>query len=145
MSPIPEFTFTQCISEQCFKTKPGNNECKTIVFKPREVTIKKLLDYATHGGVFSPTCKSASIDGSFNIKDKNKDNFLSTSTLFFDFDKMDIPMLDFVSGLKFKPSFGYTSYRNGMDGFRFRLGYVFRHPITGSQNFQELYCAIYTE
>ena len=144
MSPIPEFTFTQCISEQHFKTKPGSAECKTIVFKPQEVTIKKLLDYATHGGVFSPTCKSASIDGSFPITAKTKESFVSASTLFYDFDKMDVPMSDFVIGLKYKPSFAYTSYRNGVDGFRYRLGYVFRHPITGNQNYRELYCAVCT-
>lgn len=146
MFPTTEFTFTQCISEQHFDQRPTKKQCSEIVFRPREVTISRLLDYACHGGVFSPTCKSTNKDGSFKIKAKTDDNFVSSSTVFFDFDKMDIPMQEFIDGLNFKPSFGYTSYRNGLEGmgFRFRLGYVFYKPIVGAQNYRELYVAVST-
>ena len=144
MSQFKEFTFTQCISEQHFKTRPSEDECSHIVFRPQEVTISRLLDYACHGGVFSPTCRSNKPDGLFRIKQKTRDNFVSSSTIFFDFDGMNTPMYEFIDGLDYKPSFAYTSYSNGVDGkgFRFRLGYVFNHPIVGNKNYMEIYYAI---
>lgn len=144
MFPTHEFTFVQCISEQPYDHKPTEEECKKIIFRPREVTINGLLDFACHGGVFSPTCRSTTSDGSFHIKAKTDDNFVSSSTVFFDFDKMSTPMHEFVERLNYKPSFGYTSYNNGLDGYRFRLGYVFQKPVIGSQNYRELYVAICT-
>lgn len=146
MFPSQEFTFTQCISEQPYDHRPTEDECSKIIFRPREVTINGLLEFACHGGVFSPTCRSTNTDGSFHIKAKTDNNFVSSSTVFFDFDNMSTPMQEFIDGLNFKPSFGYTSYRNGMEGlgFRFRLGYVFHKPIVGNQNYRELYVAVCT-
>ena len=144
MFPTHEFTFSQCISELPYDHKPTEDECKKIIFRPREVTINGLLDFACHGGVFSPTCRSTNTDGSFPISGKTNETFLSSSTVFFDFDKMATPMHEFVERLNYKPSFGYTSYNNGLDGYRFRLGYVFHKPIVGNQNYRELYVAVCT-
>lgn len=144
MFPTTEFTFVQCVSERPYDHKPTQEECSKIIFRPREVTIRNMLDYACHGGVFSPTCRSYKPDGSFHITDKDQQHFLSSSTLFFDFDNMKTPMYDFIDGLSYKPSFGYTSYHNGVEGkgYRFRLGYVFNHPIEGKKDFMEMYYAV---
>lgn len=144
MPSFPEFTFTQCISEQHFTSKPSKEALNNITFRPCVVTINRLLDYACHGGIFSPFCRSNSADGSFHIKLKDQQHFASSSTVFYDFDGMETPMQEFIQELPYKPSFGYTSYSNGMEGcgYRFRLGYVFNHPIVGNKNYRELYCAI---
>lgn len=144
MFPTQEFTFRQYISEQLFSSKPSREALQNIIFRPREVTISLLLDYARHGGVFSPACRSNNADGSFHIRFKDRQHFESSSTVFFDFDDMATPMLDFIQTLPYKPSFAYTSFSNGLDGcgYRFRLGYVFNQPIVGNKNYRELYCAV---
>ena len=58
---------------------------------------------------------------------------------------MDVPMLDYIETLPYKPSFAYPTYSNGKNGFcRFRLAYVFDSEIWGVPSFNTLYQAIAT-
>jgi hypothetical protein len=140
-----DFTFTLSVSEQNFTTKPpkGDDAWCHIRFKPQEFTVSTFLDAALDGKVFCGTFKSDNADSSFPIGDKRRENFISTSTIFYDFDNMDMEMGDFISDkVKYKPTFAYTTYDNGIEGNRFRLGYVFIHPIKGEANFNAMYDAI---
>lgn len=139
-----DFTFTLSVSEQRFRGKPSKSETSRITFRPRQLTTSTLLDYACDGRVFCPNFKSTNPNGEFHISAKTAANYDSTSVIFFDLDNMTIPMREFIFNLPFKPSFGYTSYSNGLagKGNRFRLGYVFNHPIKGSQEFRAVYFAI---
>lgn len=140
-----DFRFTLSVSEQNFTTKPpkGDDAWSQIRFKPQEFTVRTFLHAALEGKVFCGTFKSDNADSSFPIDDKKRENFISTSTIFYDFDNMDMEMDDFISDkVKYKPTFAYTTYDNSIEGNRFRLGYVFNHPIKGEANFNAMYDAI---
>ena len=137
-----EHTFKISVSEQNFDSKPekGDGKMASLIFKPQEITIPELLTLALNGKVFCSVFNSSEPDGSFNIKNKTRDNYLSTSAFFFDFDKMDMSLNDFVDKkVKYKPSIAYTTFSNGTDGYRYRLVYVFYNPITGVSKFNALY------
>lgn len=137
-----DFTFTVSVSQQNFDYKPSKEDgwFKTIQFEPQQLTVNTLLKSALHGKVFCHCFNSNHSDGSFGMP--KKENFISTSTLFFDIDNSDKPLDDYIYRLKFKPSFGYTTFSNGEKGYRFRLGYVFSKPIVGADEYVIMYNAV---
>ena len=137
-----DFTFTVSVSQQNFDYKPSKEDgwFKTIQFEPQQLTVNTLLKNALHGKVFCHCFNSNHSDGSFGMP--KKENFISTSTLFFDIDNSDKPLDDYIYRLKFKPSFGYTTFSNGEKGYRFRLGYVFSKPIVGADEYVIMYNAV---
>lgn len=142
MSANNDFTFTVSVSQQNFSAKPTKADgwFKTIQFEPQQLTVNALLDYATHGKVFCHCFSSNRSDGSFGMP--KKENFLSTSTLFYDIDDSDKPLDDYIYNLRFKPSFAYTTFGNGAERYRFRLCYVFGKPIVGAAEYNSLYHAV---
>ena len=83
-----EHTFKISVSEQNFDSKPekGDGKMASLIFKPQEITIPELLTLALNGKVFCSVFNSSEPDGSFNIKNKTRENYLSTSAFFFDFE-----------------------------------------------------------
>ena len=140
-----ENKFKLSVSEQNYTSKPkdGDGKMKSLRFKPQDITIPELLKLAQNGKVFCSIFKSDKPDGSFYIGNKDKQHFLSAYVIFFDFDNMDVEMEDFIDKqVEYKPSFAYTSFSNRIDGYRYRLGYVFHNPIVGETKFIALYDAI---
>lgn len=137
-------TFPLCVSIQQYASKPSSNQVGKIIFRPQQVTIESALHYATNGNAFCSSFSSDSSDGTITMADKTEANFQSTSSISYDFDHMTVPMPDFIASLPFKPSFAYTSYSNGVNGYCFRLVYVFDDPIISVHSFNTLYQAIAT-
>ena len=145
MSADTEFRFNLSVSQQGYVTKPTKEQIPKITFEPKEVTIEDALKCATEGRAFCYSFTTAKQDGIITIKDKKEANFLSTSTVIYDFDDMDVPMFDYIETLPFKPSFAYPTYSDGKNGFsRFRLAFVFDYPVWGVSQFNTLYQAIAT-
>jgi len=145
MSADTEFRFNLCVSQQGYETKPSKEQVPKITFEPRNLTIDDALKCATEGRAFCYSFTTAKQDGIITIKDKKESNFLSTSTIIYDFDDMDVSMFDFIETLPYKPSFAYPTYSDGKNGFsRFRLAYVFDYPVWGVSQFNTLYQAIAT-
>ena len=138
------FTFPISVSEQNYEDKlqRHDNRWATLRFQPQQISVRTLLDYATQGKVFCASFKSTTDDGSFGTSGKDKEHYTSTSAFFFDIDGADRTMDRFISNLNFKPSFAYTTFSNSTDEHRFRLGYVFRHPVIGFDKSEEMYNAI---
>ena len=141
-----DFTFTISVSQQGFETKPTeNSQVSTITFIPTEVNIAGALQYATEGRAFCYSFSTANSDGRITMKDKKEANFQSTSTVIYDFDDMEVPMLEFIATLPYQPTFAYPTYSDGKNGYsRYRLAYVFDSPIMGTTNFNRVYQAIAT-
>ena len=140
-----DFVFTLCVSQEGYGAKPTKKQVPRITFEVRELTIDDALKCATEGRAFCYSFTTAKQDGIITIKDKREANFLSTSTVIYDFDDMDVPMLDYIETLPYKPSFAYPTYSDGKNGFsRFRLAYVFDYPVWGVSQFNALYQAIAT-
>ena len=145
--PAIDFRFKISVSEQNVYSKPDKNDksdkrMSSLVFKPQEVSVETLIQLAKNGKVFCGLYSSSNPDGSFHIKDKNRDKYISSSTLFYDIDDSEDCLQDYISRLPYKPTFAYTTFSDGIKGNRFRLGYVFNRQIIGEKRFNELYEAI---
>jgi len=137
------YTFTISVSQQCYPTKPERYQIAQLLFEPRQLTIDGVLQCAKEGRAFCSSFSSDREDGIITTSTKCEENFLSTSTVFFDFDEMCIDMDSFIACLKWKPTFAYPTYSNGKDGFYcFRLCYVLTEEITSLEEFKSLYGAI---
>ena len=140
-----DFTFTLCVSQEGYGTKPTKEQVPRITFEPRSLTIEDALQCATEGRAFCYSFSTAQQDGIITTKDKTEANFLSTSTVIYDFDDMGTPMFEYIESLPYKPSFAYPTYSDGKNGLsRFRLAYVFDYPVWGVSQFNTLYQAIAT-
>lgn len=138
-----DFTFTLSVSIGNYACKPGNEEMHKIAFVPFQLTVETALQCANQGKAFCYTFNSKNNDGYLPIKQKKVENFVSTSTVIYDFDDMEVNMTDYISQIPYKPSFAYPTYSDGKNGLaRFRLAYVFDKDIQGKENFDEIYHAI---
>lgn len=139
----PHFTFQLSFSQQKFASKPAKNQAGGITFVPQNVTIDDALQRITAGQAVCYSFSTAKQDGIITISDKTKENFLSTSTVLYDFDKMEMNLEEFVPSLPFPPSFAYPTYSDGQDGLHgFRLGFVFTEAVESEEAFNSLYYAI---
>lgn len=138
-----DYKFTLFVSQANYDSKPQNEELSKMRFAPQQLTISSALECATHGKVFCYVFSTNNRDGILSTKDKAKENFISTSTIFYDFDNMKVSMDDYIKSIPYKPSFAYPTYSNGKNGkSRFRLVYVFDTAILGEENFNSIYHAI---
>lgn len=137
-----DFTFSLSVSVKNYACKPSGDEMRYIAFIPQQLTVESALQCATQGKAFCYTFTSNN-DGILPISKKTDKNFISTSTVIYDFDDMEVNMADYISQIPYKPSFAYPTYSDGKNGLsRFRLAYVFDSDIQGKENFDEIYHAI---
>lgn len=138
-----DFTFTLSVSEKNYPCKPNGTEMRKCAFIPLQLTAESALQCALQGRAFCYIFKTDNNTGYLPIKEKTNKNFISTSTIIYDFDRMDVDMCDFIQQITYKPSFAYPTYSNGINGeSRFRLAYIFDSEIHGENNFEEIYFAI---
>ena len=138
-----EYEFTLFVSQKNYSSKPSKDEMPKMRFVPQQLTIESALECATQGKAFCYTFQSDKADGSLSVKDKKKENFISTSTMIYDFDDMKVSMADYINSIPYKPSFAYPTYSDGKNGLsRFRLAYVFDEEILGENDFNAVFHAI---
>lgn len=138
-----EYEFTLFVSQKNYSSKPSKDEMPLMRFVPQQLTIESALECATQGKAFCYTFQSNKADGSLSVKDKKRENFISTSTIIYDFDDMKISMADYINYIPYKPSFAYPTYSDGKNGLsRFRLAYVFDEEILGENEFNAVFHAI---
>ena len=143
MSANTEFAFTLSVSQKGYESKPTSEQVPKIVFEPRRLTIDSALQCAKQGRAFCYSFQTSNQAGLITVKDKKEANFISTSTIIYDFDDMDTKMLDYIETLPFKPSFAYPTYSDGKNGFsRFRLCYVLDNELCSVEAFNDMYYAI---
>ena len=138
-----EYEFTLFVSQKNYSSKPSKDEMPKMRFVPQQLTIESALECATQGKAFCYTFQSDNADGSLSVKDKKKENFISTSAIIYDFDDMKVSMADYINSIQYKPSFAYPTYSDGKNGLsRFRLAYVFDEEILGENEFNAVFHAI---
>lgn len=104
-----------------------------------EVTTKELYEALISGKVmchlFNPT--KVRKDGTFGSSEKKDDNFVGSYVIGVDIDDTQFESMEaFIDALSIKPTFGYTTYSNGIKGVRFRLIYVFSELATNKYEFR---------
>ena len=142
MFAADDYQFSLSVSVQCYQAKPPRSQIRGLVFEPKMLTIEEALGKALEGHAFCYSFKTGNASGRISMTDKTDANFISTSTIIYDFDNMEVSMMDYLESIPFKPSFAYPTYSNGEQGFRFRLAYVFDQAIWGVPSFNNLCEAI---
>ena len=138
-----EYEFTLFVSQKNYSSKPTQDEMPKMRFVPQQLTIESALECAIQGKAFCYTFQANKADGSLSVKDKKKENFISTSAIIYDFDDMEVSMADYINSIQYKPSFAYPTYSDGKNGLsRFRLAYVLDDEILGESDFNAIYHAI---
>ena len=129
------YAFSVSVSTRCFTDKEqAKSSCATIKFAPKEMDQETFLSLAGSGYAFTYIFKG---------NRRKPECFLNTPVIIYDIDHCEKPMEDYIAGLTFKPSLGYTSYSNGKDGkFSFRLVYCLDTPIEDEGTFNTIYSAI---
>lgn len=104
-----------------------------------EVTTKELYEALISGKVmchlFNPT--KVRKDGTFGSSEKKDENFVGSYVIGVDIDDTNFDSMEsFIDALSIKPTFGYTTYSNGVKGVRFRLIYVLDEMIFNKYDFR---------
>ena len=102
--------FKISVSKQTFESKPTKAEIATITYTKRELNVYELTNLITIGHSFTGLFTD---NNEFNVKDKNEQQFKSTSVIFIDIDGMGgMSSNDFIASLSTdaKPNIYYNTF-----------------------------------
>lgn len=124
-------TLRVSISTKAYAHKPTKDETRKIRFESREITVDEFMRLIQEGYAYTSLFKNNWRKG---------DNYICSSTLTFDIDHADVDMDEYVSRLSVKPTFAYTSSRNGLKnyGYGYRLVYVLAEDICTIEEYKLL-------
>lgn len=143
-----DFEFNINVSTQNYPTKKP--VCGGIVrYKPQSITISDLELLQKQGKSFCYNFKDTSVTGEITAHEKTLVGFDYTNLIFYDIDKMPIPMNEYIEPLLFKPTLAYTTIFNGIDRYGgkygiygYRLIYALQEPVKSIEEFDAIYYAI---
>lgn len=114
-----------------------------IQYATQKITLGDLERLQREGKSFCYNFKKRDVSGLITQHEKTLKGFDYTNIIFFDIDKMPIPMEEYIAPLPFKPSLAYTTISNGKGGkYGYRLLYLFDTPLSTIPDFDNLYYAI---
>lgn len=141
-----DFKFTLNVSTGCYPTKKPERPQNIQYHTEDNLTIDDFDKLQRKGKSFCYLFSDVDESGLVTQSQKTKDGFSSTSVIFYDIDKMSIPMEEYIHPLPYKPTYAYTSYSNGIEmpywKYGYRLLYVIDEPVQSIQEFDELYYSI---
>lgn len=119
------------ISTNNFKEKKDIN-WSNVVYLQRESTIDEFVSLLKEGYCFTHLFKNEMYN-TFNQNEKTNDNFKLTNMVIFDIDDCLIPIDEYYERLTIKPTILYSTFNNGIKGYRFRLIYIFNDDIYNTE------------
>lgn len=128
--------FKISVSKQTFESKPTKAEIATITYTKRELNVYELTNLITIGHSFTGLFTD---NNEFNVKNKNEQQFKSSSVIFIDIDDMGgMSSNDFITSLSTdaKPNIYYNTYKSKPDAERLRLVYVMSEPIESKAEYR---------
>lgn len=137
---MPDFNFNLSVSTTDSGSKPTNKDIARLKYLKQSVSIGTFIKYIKQGRSFCYCFDD--MDEMFGNSVKTVSKFRYTNVIAIDIDDSTVPMSEYVGGLKHTPTIAYTTYSNGIKGYRFRLVYVFTDKIVGVDNYVSAYNAI---
>ena len=128
--------FKISVSKQTFESKPTKAEIATITYTKRELNVYELTNLITIGHSFTGLFTD---NNEFNVKNKNEQQFKSSSVIFIDIDGMGgMSSDDFIASLTGDaiPNIYYNTYKSKPDAERLRLVYVMSEPIESKAEYR---------
>lgn len=125
------FKFNLCVSLDNYTQKPTREECKHIRFHLKTVDADEMIELVKNGYVYTSLMKD---------NWRCSSNFICSNTLTYDIDHSTVEMTEYIERLAYKPTFAYTSSRNGVEGYGygFRLVYIIDEEICTMSDYEEL-------
>jgi hypothetical protein len=129
------------ISEQCFTSKPHNDEIRKISYIRRDLDVDDVVNHIRGGYVLSANfCEDYT--STITQRDRRYNNFISTPMIMFDLDNdIDCTLNELVGALQYKPTISYTTFSHQKEdkGNRYRLLYLFEKPICDIDCYKSIY------
>lgn len=137
-----DFRFNLSVSDQSFEKKlpKGSPIYSKLTFTQQTVSLLQFLEIIRNGYMFC----GVMTDYHFPNKGyETSKHLVSNNVVSIDIDDCDCPMRDFMTTLKYMPTFAYESFSNLEEGkgYRFRFLYVFDGSVNG-ETYKRLYKAI---
>ncbi len=125
------------VSQSSFKHKPIESDITSLRFERQSLCLNEFERKIKEGYCF---CHCFNYKYPFDASMKTYANFESTNIAFFDIDKQDISMKEFVDKVSMKPTLSYTTPSNDPENnvYCFRLCYVFKENITTPYQYKAL-------
>ena len=125
-------TFKLGVSLQGSTKKPQGKEIAALRFTHTSVTRDQLVDYIRRGHTLCHNF-GHSLNEVFPIKEKTNKRFAFADMVMIDVDDSSVDMQTLTDSLALAPSIAFTTYSNGVKGYRFRLIYLFSEHLTAEQ------------
>ena len=128
--------FKISVSNQTFESKPTKDEIATITYTKRELNVYELTNLITIGHSFTGLFTD---NNEFNVKNKNEQQFKSSSVIFIDIDGMGgISSDDFITSLSTdaKPNIYYNTFSSTPETERLRLVYIMTDAIESKTEYR---------
>lgn len=118
------------LTERAYKVKPekGSPEWKTLTWISGEFENDELMEHLSKNHFYRANFKSTS-----NFGEKE---YISAQVILLDYDNGQTTMDDYVSRIKYPPSFYYRSHSSDETGNKFRIGYILDKPIFSPDEFR---------
>ena len=140
MKNTNDYKFEVSISTERFDHKPDRDiEVPYLVFNQTITDIKGLIDSIAKGYCYAPIFELST----FDMHHKYKEDFRYSFFVSIDVDHVQVDMNTMIDGLKYKPSFAYTSCSNGEnEEYSYRLLYCFFEKLEGIDEYYSFVYAI---
>lgn len=137
-----DFKFDISVSTGNYATKKPE-KAWTIQYSHKSINIAELETLQREGKSFCYNFKEVSDSGLITAHEKTLAGFDFTNVIFFDIDKMEIAMEDYIAPIPYKPTLSYTTISNGKNGYYgYRLIYALDEPLRSIEDFDAMYYAI---
>lgn len=129
---------TVAISTKNFASKPGSDDLKDLSYRiislyPIELLDKVMMGYCYQGHY--------DYQGEFQFKGTGakSQHYIGTYVVSIDIDHTDVPMRQFLKGLRDLPYFAYETFSSKVGNYCYRLCYVFTEELIGKDTYASAY------
>ena len=133
-------TFNLSVSTTGSTQKPKGREISSLKFVRVDISKEELIRLILKGHTLCHNFGHA-VGEEFGISQKKKERFAFADMVMIDVDDSVVDMQTLVDSLSLTPSIAFTTYSNGVKGYRFRLVYLFNEHL-GAEEYARAYTAI---
>jgi len=139
-----QFKFDISISYVPYKDKPTHYGA--MLFRKGNITPSEMLGIVKDGFSFMAVLNDYQVKQIENrlYQGRTQNDVKQTNFIGVDVDDSTLTFNDYISTIKLKPTFGYTTPNDGIKGNRYRLVYIVNEPIKEQSEFSSYYNGIIT-
>lgn len=118
------------LSKDCYTSKPVSDDYRKMKWDNMTLTLENFISNIRSGHSYCHI---------YHGSRRTKSEFLFSQVVSIDVDDSSIPLRQFIRDCAFKPTIGYETFSNGIDGaYSYRLVFVFEEKLSAVQ-YQTVY------